>query len=440
MTLKKLPLFVSSAVLFIAQAQAGAPAFSDTRALAMGGVGVTAARPAAAGFFNPALLAVKHPEKRNGFGMLLPSVNAVAYDKDELRDVADNFEDDYVKPFEAAITNLENKIGVSGQADAQLELANRTTALNGELQRIDKAQARIDLGLGLSFLVPSETIGAGVFVSGSARIAAQLNYNDAQKLSDLEDLARNTSITDISQVEALYNLSASDEQLDSTMRAVGSAYSQVGIALSHSLSVGSYDLALGVSPKMVDLRAYDYVGTVENFESDGLEDTKESASKFNLDIGVVSYIDAKQKWLVGAAIMNVLPMSIDTNPGIDTTNINTGNVTLPSSIEIELKPTLTAGVSYQGDSYEIATDLQLNKTEEIFGECDTQYWGIGAEYDLAEIFQLRAGARYNLAESEATIFSAGFGLNVVGITLELAALGSTNSNTLGASAQLGLTF
>lgn len=438
--IKKSALFVSGSFFFAAQAFAGAPNFIDSRAMAMGGVGVASARPAAAGFFNPALLAVKQPEKRDGFGMLLPSVNAIASDEAELRDVVDDFDDDFIKPFEGAITDVENNIagGGAGLAAAQTELANRTRALNNELQKIDQEQARVDLGMGVSALIPSQRFGAGLFVSGSARIAAKINYNDQTTLDQLEDLARNTVITDIDDVNALYDTANDADQLQSTVRAVGSAYSQVGLSMSHNFTFFGHDYALGVSPKMVDLRAYDFVTSVDEFESDDLEDTKVSESKFNLDLGVASFLDDDEQLLVGLSVINVVPMEITTKPGRDNTNLGPGFA--PQGIDIELKPKVLAGVSYQGASYELAADLELTKTEEVFGEGDTQYLGVGAEYDLAEIFQLRAGARYNIAESEDVLLTAGFGLRAAGVTLELAALGSTDANTVGAGLQFGVTF
>ena len=48
--------------------------------------------------------------------------------------------------------------------------------------------------------------------------------------------------------------------------------------------------------------------------------------------------------------------------------------------------------------------------------------------------------RYNIAESEGVVFTAGFGLRVVGVTFELAALSDTDSNTVGVGTQLGVTF
>lgn len=436
---KVLPLTIAISAMSSTQAMAGAPTFSDARSLAMGGVGVTAARPAAAGFFNPALLAVKQPEKRNGFGMILPSVNVIASDEDELRDVVDDFEDDFITPFETAITTLEASIGGAGQAAAQADLADKTEALNNQLASIDQDQARVDLGLGFSAMLPSQSFGAGLFISGSARVAGQLSYNDGQTLTDLEDLLRTSTINNIDDVYNFYDLTNDADQLESTVRAVGSAYSEVGVAMSHNFRFGGHDYALGLSPKLVDLRAYDYITSTGNFEGDDLSDTKVSESKFNLDLGVASFVDARERVLVGLSIINVLPMEITTKPDFDRTNLPS-NTPIPEGIEIEIKPTVTAGVSYLGDSFEVATDLQLTKTEEFFGEGDTQYWGVGAEYDLFEVFQLRGGARYNIAESEGVLFTAGFGVQVVGVTFELAALSDSDSNNVGVGTQLGVTF
>lgn len=446
--MKKYAILAASIALMSAQAQAGAPTFSDTRSLAMGGVGVSAARPAAAGFFNPALLAIKQPEKRDGFGMILPSLSVIANDEYELRDVVDNFEDDFITPFDSAVNGLDSALSsgsASATAAARDNLVEKTDALNQELQRIDQDQARVDVGFGTSFLIPSETFGAGLFISGSARFSGQLNYLDDSKLNDISALALTvTDGTFDAEILSKYNPNSSSnnptDTLDSNVRAVGAAYSQVGVAMSHNWRIMGHNYALGVSPKMVDLRAYDFVASVEDFDTDDLEDSKVSESKFNFDLGLATYVDANEQVLFGVSVINVLPMKITTNPTYDTSKLNGANIGQNSPLDIELNPKVTAGVSYQGESYEVATDLEITKTEEVYGEGDTQYWGLGAEYDLAEIFQVRAGARYNLAESEDPILTAGFGLRVVGFTFELAGMGSTSGNTLGVSTQLGLTF
>ncbi len=429
-------LSVSTGLLVTSSAMAGAPTFADARAFAMGGVGVVTARPSAAGFFNPALLAVRQPSSRDNFGMLLPSISVVGSDEEALRDVIDDFEEDYIEPFEQAITNVENSgFGVNEQQ----ELADSTQRLNDKLADIDGDEIRVDLGVGASFLIPSKTFGAGVFMSASARVAGQPNYadTDKQNLDSLEALARGGSINSISDIEQFYDLNNSADQLNSNARTVASSYSQIGLAISHNFRLGGHDFALGVSPKVVDLRAYDYVASVENAEFDDIKDTKVSKSEFNFDIGIASYIDSSEQVLLGLSVINVMPMSITTKPGYDTVN-------LPSSdarpLDIDLDPSITAGISYQGESYVVATDVQLTEAKQVMNEGDTQYWGVGAEYDFAETFQVRAGAKYNLAESEDIIFTAGFGFSVLGATLELAALSAGGGDTVGASVQLGAMF
>jgi hypothetical protein len=429
-------LSVSTGLLVTSSAMAGAPTFADARAFAMGGVGVVTARPSAAGFFNPALLAVRQPSSRDNFGMLLPSISVVGSDEEALRDVIDDFEEDYIEPFEQAITNVENSgFGVNEQQ----ELADSTQRLNDKLADIDGDEIRVDLGVGASFLIPSKTFGAGVFMSASARVAGQPNYadTDKQNLDSLEALARGGSINSSSDIEQFYDLNNSADQLNSNARTVASSYSQIGLAISHNFRLGGHDFALGVSPKVVDLRAYDYVASVENAEFDDIKDTKVSKSEFNFDIGIASYIDSSEQVLLGLSVINVMPMSITTKPGYDTVN-------LPSSdarpLDIDLDPSITAGISYQGESYVVATDVQLTEAKQVMNEGDTQYWGVGAEYDFAETFQVRAGAKYNLAESEDIIFTAGFGFSVLGATLELAALSAGGGDTVGASVQLGAMF
>lgn len=119
----KVTLATALSTLSLADAFAGPPRFLDARAFAMGGVGVTAARPAAASFYNPALLAVAQKEKANSFGMLLPSISLIARDEEELIDTVDDFEKDFIDPFDAAVNNF-NPLDAPGTG-SRAELATR---------------------------------------------------------------------------------------------------------------------------------------------------------------------------------------------------------------------------------------------------------------------------------------------------------------------------
>lgn len=425
------------------QALAGAPNFLDSRAFAMGGVGVASARPAAASYYNPAMLAVKQTSKSDGFGLILPSISALASDEDEMLDTVDNFEDDFVTPFEKSIDDLETAIdnGVPVVIlQAKQDFDDKIVAINSELNRINRDKVLVDLGVGVSVQVPGQTLGVGVFISGNASISASLNYEDENYLTNVLPAQANAAILANDSSQITYDPDDPDNNLQSNVRAVGSATSQAGVTLAHNFTFGSRDYALGISPKIVDFRAYDFSADVDDFESDDISDSKVSDTSFNFDIGLATHLDSDNRWLFGLSVLNAISNDIKTNDIV----IAGPTPISVSGLTIELKPTITTGISYSGMSYIVAADLELTKTDAV---TDTngnelipgrQIVAIGAEYDLFETIQFRLGARHNLEGDSDTLLTTGFGFTVFGASLELAAMG--NSDTLGASFQIGSTF
>lgn len=438
---------ISSAVLtsISTPALAAGPGFTDSRAFAMGGVGVAAARPAAASFYNPALLAIQEREKANDFGMLIPSVMVQAFDEDELIDKVDDFEKDFLDPFEDSLNALENPTFTS-EAEARAagqEFVDNSRALQGELIDIDEDGVVADVGVGMSIQIPSKSFAVGFFATGNARLTTQINYEDNALIdgyiSQVEAITGNPGLTPaqiIAQLNALDINYNSDDTLDSNVRVVGSAQSQVGLSFASNFEIAGYDVAVGISPKMVNQIAYDYTSRVEDFEFDDADESEVDETEFNFDLGVATHLDGGRRWMAGLSVLNVIPQDITTTPGAGTTV----NQALPEAIKIELEPRVIAGLSYSGDSYIVAADIDLTESKAVFNEDDTQFVGLGAEYDLFETVQFRLGARHNLAGSGDPIITTGFGFTVLGASLELAALSSTDSNTMGASVQLGATF
>ncbi len=451
MTLKRLGLGLAIAAIS-SQSYAGSPQFLDSRAFAMGGVGVAAARPAAASFFNPALLAVKQRTKSDGFGLLLPTLSVIAEDPDELADEIDDFEDDVLTPFEDALDDLEaaNFTTVGEAQAAGNDLIDKTRTLDAELEGFNNDRALIDVNLGISFQVPSQTIGFGVFASGAARISATVEYRDQALLDDYVtqlDAAVNGGdpVNDVNNLDLDYTDGGEDEdgELQSDVRAVGVGIGQAGVSIATNIELSGYDVALGISPKLVKLRAYDFVADVDDFDSDDLEDSEVSDSGLNFDLGAAAFLDKDHQWMLGLSVQNLLSQELETEDSTISANSISGAQSI-EGVTIELKPTITTGISYSGSSYIIAADLQLNKTDEVkSADGQTllpgrQMIGIGAEYDLFETLQVRIGARDNLEGDSDPVFTTGLGLTVVGVSMELAALG--NSDTIGASLQLGSTF
>ena len=58
-----------------------------------------------------------------------------------------------------------------------------------------------------------------------------------------------------------------------------------------------------------------------------------------------------------------------------------------------------------------AVDLDVNKTKGWEGQKQSQYAGVGVEFDAARWAQLRAGVRADLTGDQPDLFTAGFGLS-----------------------------
>ena len=235
-----------------------------------------------------------------------------------------------------------------------------------------------------------------------------------------------------------------NNNLQSNVRGVGIATTQAGVTFAHSFEFEGRNIAVGLSPKIVDFRVFDYSADVDDFESDDISDSEEKDTSFNFDLGVASYLDDHDRWLAGLSVINVLSQELTTN---DTQILGPTPYTV-EGVTIELQPTITAGLSYSGDSYILSADLQLNKHDKVEARDQNgqkqellparQMVGFGAEYDAFETVQLRVGVRDNLEGDMDPVLTAGLGLTVFGASFELAAAG--NDDTVGASLQLGSTF
>ena len=94
--------------------------------------------------------------------------------------------------------------------------------------------------------------------------------------------------------------------------------------------------------------------------------------------------------------------------------------------EISLKPQYRAGLAFNGDWTTVAIDVDLTENDPIAWENPTQYAAIGAEFDVFDTLQLRAGYRTNLSVSDAEVASIGFGFSPFGLHIDIAAMANPN--------------
>ncbi len=416
--LTKTPLAVALC-LASASALASPQAFTPSRSFAMGGTGVAIAHPVAAGASNPAMMASQHHEWSDDFGIILPSVNARFADEEETVDQIDGIQD-MIDEFEEAQQSLNQQKA----QDAARDLRERLTAF-------DRDTVRVNAGLGIALAVPTDSYSVGFFTTGSvqATIRGEFDKDDEQLLRDIED--GTTAL-------ATANL---DQDLQSRGRVLASAVTEAGISIARSVELADGTrFQVGISPKYVQLRTFQYTETVSGFEDDNAEDeeneTKESG--LNLDVGAAYAFGEQNEWNAGVVVKNLIPMELDSA-------VSSDPLKQEQKHTLELKPMLTAGIAHTGEFHVVTAELDLTKKKGFGYADDTQWLAVGAELDAWRYAQLRFGVRQNLASNddnsgiaEETQFTAGIGLSVFGARLDLGAL--VSDADLGAALELGAAF
>ena len=414
--LSKLSLAIGLSVA-TTSALASPQAFMSARSFAMGGTGVAVAHPSAAPSANPAMMAAEQHDWADDFGLMLPSVNARAADEEEVIDQVDDIQD---------VIDQFDELDRNSNPEEARRLAGD---LRDRLNNFDRDTVRVNAGVGLAFAIPTNSISIGFVTDASltATVRGEFDEEDDAFLATLEN----------APVNELVNADL-DRDLKSRGRVLASAVTEAGISIAHSFSLANGDaVQVGVTPKYVQLRTFQYTETVSGFEDDDFDSDEYETDKsgFNLDIGAAYAFGAENQWNAGVVVKNLIPMELDSAQSHPTEEKYT----------LELNPMVTAGIAHKSDYHVVTAELDLTKKEAFGYEDDTQWLALGAEFDAWRYAQLRAGVRHNLASNddnagieEKTQFTAGLGLNILGARLDIGALYS--SADVGAAIELGTAF
>jgi len=224
--------------------------------------------------------------------------------------------------------------------------------------------------------------------------------------------------------------------LTSQAQVVAIAVAELGLTLSREFEIAGHSVAIGVTPKLQQVVAYDYTGSLEeddsgdSFDESEVTDTEVKFSAFNLDAGAAYQFGDANQWQVGLVAKNLISKEYETEN-------NLGNNT-----KINLDTQFRAGVSHTTDWTVVAVDLDLMENDPIAFEAPTQYASIGAEFDLFDTLQLRAGYRNNLSESDASVVSVGLGVSPFGVHFDLAAMANPSDpkKEAGVAMEFGFYF
>jgi hypothetical protein len=402
---------------------AALPAFQDARAFAMGGTGVAGGRPASASFYNPALLSIWHKASQDDFNLTLPSLHARIAHEEELVEQMDDIQES-IDDFNAAVSGYDPNTGSGKEA-----VRDSARQLQEQLRAVDGDTTRGELGLALAIQKPDKELGMGLFsgVALRANVRGQFSKDDDVVLNRaIESAEANREIKPIGEGEE------AGEPLSSTGAAVVVVIAEAGITLSREIELGGNALALGVSPKYMQIRTYDYRRSVSSFDEEDFDtaDYETRKSGFNMNLGAAYTFGESSQWVAGASVRNLIPMDVDT----------------VNDHKVEVDPRITVGLAHRSRFSTLAVDLDLTENRNFSFEGGTQWLGLGGEVDAFDLIQLRAGVRHNLAyESgtrngggEETQFTAGVALSPFGARLEVS--GMLGDGEIGAAAELGMAY
>ncbi len=415
MTLKKL---TAATLLGVFSTAASAVPFMtmDPRALGMGGTGVASGTSANASFYNPALLAAARQDE--DFSLELPVIAYRISDPDDLRTaITDASEANYFENYDKARADLQTGIPTPQEIDNFRKATNDLlTGLESFSNKTVEADGSVNLVIG----VPSRNTGIAVTLGGwtSFGFVGELTATDNNTLRALAN-ADFTNPLDPNYQDPATIIAGTD--YSSNIRTQGILARELGISLAHEFSLFNRDVAMGITPKAVMASTLDYIyraSDIDNAEFD-LNQGRQDSTGFSMDFGMAR--DYGNGWKTGLSIKNLIPQSYETATGD----------------KIEVNPTARFGLAYLSERANLALDLDLTENDPAGLGGKSQYASLGAELDVW-VLLVRLGYRYNLANPDTSVVTAGLGLNLLGLHVDVGA--GVGNNEVAAAAQLGFKF
>lgn len=397
-----------------------------------------------------------------------------------------------------ATTDLNNS--ATALTDQTQDLEDTTIDLTDELSSISGRAIRGSFGVNGAIAIPSKSFAAAISVSGSAHFSGRMFFSDNDKslfngyaeginayavktqeyttatqnlATAAEDLETCTTNNDCAAEDAAAVQSATAvaesklnelqafsyekdgrsilstdsttgdivlaDDLNSNVQIVAVGISEVGLTLSREFTIAGEKVAIGITPKLQMIKTFNYVANVDNeddIEESDVTDTEQDFSTINLDAGAAYQFGASNQWQVGLVAKNLISKEYKAESNANST---TGEVT---TTKISLDTQFRGGISHTTDWTVVAFDLDLMENDPVAFEAPTQYASIGAELDLFDTVQLRAGYRTNLSVSDSAVASVGLGFSPFGVHLDIAAMANPSDpkKEAGAALELGFYF
>lgn len=404
----------------------------DARAMAMGGAGVSAGSTSSAPYFNPALLSAARRKSTAAIDM---TVAVRAHDPQSLLDDTERVE--------SSFNGVENALdafnaGPPGNSVSRQAAAGQLAASLGPFRDTFRTVSNKSLELNafaspLTITRPGKDLGWALFGNGRADAGARFVFasSDDALLASYQAAAQRYANTgsnaDLAALCAQFGTvsggrcTLEEPDFASRIEVRGIVVREIGASFSREFHGRSTNWSLGITPKYLKVSTLDYSLSPQDEEEVDFDTGRKDYSSFNFDLGAAK--DLGSGFRAGLVGKNMISRSY-------TTVLDN---------KIELKPQYRLGLSHHSSWRTFALDIDLNKTKPLAFEQESQFVGLGFEFDVWNYVQLRAGYRADLAGNYDGISSLGFGLSLGWLHLDAALARRGNDELIGAL-QAGLRF
>lgn len=426
-------LVASGAMVATAHADQG---LYDVRSAYMGGTGVAGQRATAGIPLNPANMAL--PSDGDRFGVTVPVLAADINDPSDLHSQVKTVQDTYLNQ----ITNDINALQQAQEAELSIpngpyssrmsDLGSLAGRLSTILQDDSGKQVTVTAAAGLGLAVPRPALAMGVDAKGMVGFVGtpHVSPQDLELLTDMNAVFSKGYVTTADKLRypQLFSsgLSPSSYSSTSTATLVGLQRIEEGVSLAHQFALaGDHQaIAVGITPKMMQLTTYDYTSLLNGsngFSTSELKHFKTTNSLFNADLGAT--YQANAHWRTGVVVNNVVAKTLKTYTGR----------------HIKLAPQVTAGMAYRGGWFNWSLDADLTKQTDLGFNTGSQIVATGVELSAWNKLRVGLGFRHNLIDSALRdTVTAGVSTALLGVNVGVAAQANRHQKT--AVLQLSLEY
>ncbi|HEY7773325.1 MAG TPA: conjugal transfer protein TraF [Marinagarivorans sp.] len=431
---KALPLLTAllASVFGNQSALAGTFGIYDSRSQAMGGAAVAVGSTGMAAGHNPALLGLYDEDEdttNNGryyLPFIVGNLSQVAIDGLELLD----------DELDIAFDNALNSYNSDPQPELARTASDAALALEEGLTGIANKDIYFSAFIPIIAVAEPAKKGGGGFYLGS-RIEgggrSTIPDDDIALFEDyvqaLDNVAQGGYWADVHpelfNAEEGYTdfdpppLNDPFDQIDSRADLRGLIINEVAVAGALGFDRDNLRVAVGVTPKVMQVRVFDESREVSSDRLE-VENSTKPYLMFNADIGVV--VEFESGWRLAYVGKDLLRRTFTSN----------------TSARIELDTKHRMGAAYIQPNWQIGVDYDMQANLPVATEKAGQFLSFGGEYTVFERFAFRAGYRYDTDSHIAATTSFGVGASWASAELSLSYV--TSKDEQGAALQLGFAF